>query len=121
MARPIKYRKTRNYTDVYFLQPTKESSLTGLNIIFCRPIEITLFSDEIEALKLRNVFNLSQSEIAKKMKISQPTIARTLKRAYKKITRAILDGKVIKIENMHSYGPEKNHLGALFEMQRLKD
>jgi len=100
MGRPIKYRKTSKYPDTCPLNPTEENSLTGVNLIFCRPIEITIFSDEIEALKLHNIDNLSQTVVAKKMKISQPTVARILKKAYKKITKAILEQKNIRVKNM---------------------
>ena len=121
MARPIKHRKTNNYSEICFPQSVEESSLTGMNIILCRPIEITLFSDEVEALRLRNICNLSQTEIAKKMKISQPTVARTLKKTYKKITKAIIEGKTIKIKSRFPHDSEKNQLNTLFAMQRLKN
>ncbi|MFC1842266.1 DUF134 domain-containing protein [Candidatus Dependentiae bacterium] len=125
MSRPLKYRKTDKYTEIC-LQPSKESSFTVLNIIFCRPIEITLFSDEVEALKLCNMYDLSQAEIAKKMKISQPTIARILKKAYKKVTRAIVEGKAIRIKNIHHSNTEKIKLGLgtpapVSAMERFED
>jgi len=60
--------------------------------------EIVLLPDELEALKLYEVDGLEQIEAAKKMKISQPTFARILGSAYKKIALAIIKGKAIKIE-----------------------
>ncbi len=60
--------------------------------------EVVLFSDELEALKLSQVDNLQQVEAAKKMKISQPTFARLLGSANKKIANAIIKGKAIKIK-----------------------
>ena len=59
--------------------------------------EVVLGADELEALKLRDVDNLEQVEAAKKMKISQPTFARILDSAYKKIVHAIVKGKAIRI------------------------
>jgi len=123
MARPLKHRKTRKYKDIFWLPTINENILSGLNIVFCRPIEITLFSDELEALRLHNIENLSQTETAKKMNISQPTVARILKKAYKKITIALLKGKKIKIKNIHPHNLEKIGIDAqtLFAIERLKD
>jgi len=61
--------------------------------------EVILLPDELEALKLYEVDGLDQTSGAKRMKISQPTFARTLASANKKIAEAIVKGKAIKIEN----------------------
>ena len=61
--------------------------------------EIVLSSDEIEALKLYEVDDLDQTKAAEKMKISQPTFARILASANKKIAEAIVHGKAIRIDN----------------------
>jgi predicted DNA-binding protein (UPF0251 family) len=61
--------------------------------------EVVLAPDELEALKLHDVDNLEQIKAAKKMKISQPTFARILNSAYKKVADAIVNGKAIEIEN----------------------
>jgi len=60
--------------------------------------EVILLPDELEALKLHDVDGLEQIEAAKKMKISQPTFARTLDRTYKKIARALIKGMAIRLE-----------------------
>lgn len=60
--------------------------------------EVVLLPDELEALKLYEVDGLDQKESAGKMKISQPTFARTLDSAIKKVARAIIKGEAIKIE-----------------------
>ena len=60
--------------------------------------EEVLESDELEAIKLHDVDNLEQIEASKKMKISQPTFARILNGAYKKMARAIIYGKAIRVE-----------------------
>ena len=60
--------------------------------------EVVLLPDELEALKLYEVDGLEQTVAADKMKISQPTFARLLGSANKKIARAIIQGKAIKIE-----------------------
>ena len=60
--------------------------------------EIVLLSDELEALKLYEIDGLEQIEASKKMKISQPTFARLLGSANKKVAQAIIQGKAIRIE-----------------------
>ncbi len=64
----------------------------------CTLEEEVLLADELEALKLYEVDNLAQTVAAQKMKISQPTFARLLDKANKKIARAIIQGKAIRIE-----------------------
>ncbi|MDH7476255.1 MAG: DUF134 domain-containing protein [Microgenomates group bacterium] len=60
--------------------------------------EIVLLPDEIEALKLYEIDGLEQTKAALKMNISQPTFARILASAQKKVAEAIIKGKAIKIE-----------------------
>jgi len=58
-------------------------------------VELTL--EEGEALKLKNIECLNQTEAAKKMETSQSTFQRILSSAYKKISTAVITGKAIKI------------------------
>ena len=60
--------------------------------------ETVLMPDEVEALKLYEIDGLEQVVAAKKMKISQPTFARILGSANKKIAEDIIQGKAIRIE-----------------------
>lgn len=60
--------------------------------------EVVLLSDEVEALKLYEVDGFEQKVAAEKMKISQPTFARILNSANKKIAMALIEGKAIRIE-----------------------
>jgi predicted DNA-binding protein (UPF0251 family) len=60
--------------------------------------EVVLLADELEALKLYDVDLLSQTTAAQKMGISQPTFARILDSANKKIAGALVKGQAIRIE-----------------------
>lgn len=60
--------------------------------------EEVLLPDELEAVKLYGVDGLEQTVAAVKMKISQPTFARLLGSANRKIARAIIKGEAIRIE-----------------------
>ncbi len=53
--------------------------------------------EEAEALRLKNIENLCQRGAAKKMEISQSTFQRILSSAYKKVSVALIEGKIIKI------------------------
>ena len=83
-------RCVRFKPNVYYFKPQ------GIPLRFLE--EVVLFPDELEALKLYEVDGLAQTAAAKKMKISQPTFARILESANKKIAQAIIAGKAIKIE-----------------------
>lgn len=60
--------------------------------------EVVFLPDELEALKLHEIDGLEQIEASEKMRISQPTFARILDSAHKKIAQAIILGKAIRIE-----------------------
>lgn len=53
--------------------------------------------EETEALRLKNIENLDQKTAAKKMGISQSTFQRILSSAYKKVSYALIEGKIIKL------------------------
>jgi len=59
---------------------------------------IELTTEEIEALRLKNIENLDQIRAAEKMNTSQSTFQRILSSAYKKISRALILGQAIKIK-----------------------
>ena len=56
-----------------------------------------LTTEELEALRLKNIKDLDQIECAKVMQTSQSTFQRILSSAYKKITIALVEGRAIKI------------------------
>ncbi len=60
--------------------------------------EVVLTFEEAESLRLKDVEGLGQTEAAKKMEISQPTFFRILSTARKKVAKAIIKGKAIKLQ-----------------------
>lgn len=60
--------------------------------------EIELNLEEVEALRLKDVKEMDQISAAKKMGISQSSFQRVLTSARKKISCALFEGKVIRIE-----------------------
>ena len=60
--------------------------------------EEVLTREELEVVRLVDVEGLRQSEVGKKMNVSQPTLSRLLKSARKKISNALVKGKAIKVK-----------------------
>ena len=89
MVRPRLCRRIRFNPNVTYFKPQ------GVPMRHLEIIELT--TEEAEALRLKNIKDLDQIEAAKKMNTSQSTFQRILSSAYKKITKAIIEGKAIKI------------------------
>ncbi len=60
--------------------------------------EITLKADELEALRLCDLNELDQMQAAKKLKVSRSTFQRILSSARMKVSKALVEGKAIRIE-----------------------
>jgi len=60
--------------------------------------EIVIGQDEVEAMRLKNLFGFPQEEAAGQMGVSQPTFHRLINSAHQKITDAIINGKALRIE-----------------------
>ncbi len=90
MPRPKIKRRLQFNPDVDYFKP-RGIPLRDLD-------EVELFMDEVEAIKLYLVDGLDQKESAKKMNISQPTFARIISSATKKMAEALIKGKAIRID-----------------------
>jgi predicted DNA-binding protein (UPF0251 family) len=89
MPRPKSSRFIAHDPQVTYYKPQ------GIPLRTLQVVEIT--HEEWEALRLKNIETLSQTEAAKKMKTSQSTFQRILSSAYKKMSLAIVQGMAIKI------------------------
>ncbi len=89
MSRPRLCRRIKFNPNITYFKPQ------GVPMSFLDVIELTI--EETEALRLKNIENLSQVACAKKMDTSQSTFQRILALAYKKVSQAIIKGKAIKI------------------------
>ena len=74
--------------------------------------EVTLRIEEVEALRLADLENLSQTEAASEMEISQSTFHRIISSARKKISKALISGKAIKVEGGDYVMPQGFGRGA---------
>lgn len=92
MPRPRLCRRIRFNPNITYFKPQ------GVPMRHLEVVELT--TEELEALRLKNVKDLDQEEAAKKMNTSQSTFQRILSSAYKKITEALTEGKAIKIRKV---------------------
>jgi len=89
MVRPCLCRRVKFNPNITYFKPQ------GVPMRHLELVELT--SEEVEALRLKNIKDLDQTDAAKKMNTSQSTFQRILCSAYKKITEALVEGKAIKI------------------------
>jgi predicted DNA-binding protein (UPF0251 family) len=91
MPRPRLCRKINFSPDTTYFKPQ------GVPLRHLEIVELTI--EEMEAFRLRHIYNLEQKEAADKMFTSQSTYQRILYSAYKKIADALINGKAIRIIN----------------------
>lgn len=93
MARPIKVRIVEFFPEIEYFVPVGK----------CRG-EVTekrIKVEELEAMRLKDIKKLSQSECAKKMGISRQTFQNILESARKKVATALTEGYAINISGGH--------------------
>ena len=90
MPRPRLRRKIRFFPEITYFKPA--------GVPLRELEEVIINSDELEALRLKNIKQLDQEQAAKQMHISQSTFHRILLEARKKTTEALVNGKAIRIE-----------------------
>jgi predicted DNA-binding protein (UPF0251 family)/predicted Fe-Mo cluster-binding NifX family protein len=93
MARPFKCRRVAFLPGVTFFKPA------GVPLRFLEEVILTV--DETEAVRLKDIGNIDQTQCAKRMNISRPTFQRILYSARRKMADALLNGKAIRIEGGH--------------------
>jgi len=92
MARPRKRRRIGFDPNATYFKP-RAIPLSTLK-------EVNLSMAEMEAIRLVDLKNKSQTEASEKMNISQSTLQRTLSSARGKIADALINGKAIRVEDM---------------------
>ena len=90
MPRPPKTRNIKNIPEIKFFKPA------GIPMKDLK--EIHLKMEEVEAIRLKDLKNLTQEECAEKMEISRPTFQRILVSARQKIAKALIKGKGIRFK-----------------------
>lgn len=91
-GRPMKPRWIGQFPPVQYFAPTPHAQVkppTGSSV--------TLMPDEYEVIRLVDLEGLSQEKAGERMRISRGTVWRTLKRARRKVAKALAEGKGISI------------------------
>lgn len=60
--------------------------------------EVALGFEELEALRLAHLEGLYQQEAAERMGVSRATFGRVLDAAHRKVSRALVEGRALRIE-----------------------
>ena len=95
MVRPLKPRCIGADPEAAYFKPR------GIPLRELEQVVLTL--DEVEALRLKNLEGLEQTEAARKMSVSQSTFQRILTAANGSVADALLNGKAIRIEGGSVY------------------
>ena len=90
MPRPFKPKTVAFSPDITYFKPR--------GIPLCDLEEVSIGLDELEAMRLANLEGLNQADAARKMDVHQSTFHRTLLRARKKVTDALVNGKAIQLQ-----------------------
>ena len=89
MPRPFKPRRVSSMPRYTYFKPT------GIPMPLLEEVVLTV--DEVEALRLKDIEKLEQHECAERMDVAQSTLQRILVSAREKLTRAIIEGKALRI------------------------
>jgi len=90
MPRPHKPRRVQALPRVTYFKPA--------GIPVRRLEEVILTVDELEAIRLKDLEGLEQSQCAEKMGVGQSTLQRILATGRRKLARAIVEGKALRIQ-----------------------
>ena len=90
MARPIKWRKIDSIPAVSYFVPSDSDVDADVP-------KNTLFLEELEAIRLKDLEGLEQEECAQRMQVSRPTFQRILIAAREKTADSLINGKAIHI------------------------
>ena len=72
--------------------------------------QIQLLPEELEALRLAHLENLSQAEAAQRMGISRSSFQRTLEGAHRQVALALVEGQALRLEDRSvEAGPPGSH------------
>ncbi|MDP4087722.1 MAG: DUF134 domain-containing protein [Bacillota bacterium] len=89
MPRPTKFRKVECFPEECYFVPFGKRD--------CGEESIELKVEELEAMRLKDIQELSQEECAEKMEVSRQTFQNIIDSARKKVAAALTQGKGIRI------------------------
>lgn len=100
MVRPKKNRIVESGPEVSYFKPEGVSGI--------RLEEVSLAVDELEAIRLSDLLDLSYEDAGKRMGVSRATFGRIIQGARRVIADALINGKAVSIEGGNFTLREKN-------------
>ncbi|MGC7870024.1 DUF134 domain-containing protein [Desulfosporosinus sp. SYSU MS00001] len=97
MPRPVKWRRVEYIPENKFFAPCPKGKCSCLEGIE----EVQLKIEELEAMRLKDLEGLSQEECAARMQISRQTFQNIIDEARRKVVRALMEDRAIKIGGGH--------------------
>jgi len=89
MPRPTRFRKVGFFPEETYFVPLGKPK--------CELEEVALKVEELEAIRLKDIEDLSQEECARMMQVSRQTFQNIIDSARKKVALALTGGKAIRI------------------------
>ncbi|WP_088228869.1 DUF134 domain-containing protein [Desulfosporosinus sp. FKB] len=102
MPRPVKWRRVEHIPENKFFAPCpkgKCACLEGGEQSQLKQIQLKI--EELEAMRLKDIEELSQEECAVRMQISRQTFQNIIDEARRKVVKALMDNRAIRIEGGH--------------------
>lgn len=89
MPRPVKWRRVENLPQNNYFIPLGKPK--------CEIRETVLKIEELEAMRLKDIEDLTQEECAERMQVSRQTFQNIIDEARKKVANALIEGNAINI------------------------
>jgi len=102
-GRPCKKRRISFYPETIYFKPA--------GIPLRQMQEEILGLDEVEAVRLADLENMTQEQAAEKMEVSRVTFLRIIDSAHKKIAKSLIYGKAIKMKGGDKIMPNLDGTG----------
>ncbi|MGF7184290.1 putative DNA-binding protein (UPF0251 family) [Desulfitispora alkaliphila] len=98
MPRPMKWRRVEFIPENHlYFAPCPKGRCPKVEDI----VDVEIKIEELEAIRLKDIEGLSQSEAAEKMSVSRQTFQNILEVARKKVATALVEGKALAIGGGH--------------------
>ncbi|WP_407306930.1 DUF134 domain-containing protein [Desulfosporosinus sp. SB140] len=97
MPRPVKWRRVEYIPENKYFAPCPKGKCDRLEGIE----EVQLKIEELEAMRLKDIEELSQEECAARMQISRQTFQNIIDEARKKVAGALIENRAITIGGGH--------------------
>lgn len=115
MPRPVKCRKVGFIPEYTYFKPVNTTNSEEYQLKF----------EELEAMRLKDIMNLSQEEAAEIMQVSRQTFQNIIDQARQKVAKALTEGKAIHIcggdYKLNDCKIKCNHCNHQYKLEHVQD